>query len=46
VAGCCQCDDEPSGSCATELVSYVTAETLELKKMHAKLYYIQALFEI
>jgi hypothetical protein len=20
VAGCCECDDEPSGSCATELV--------------------------
>jgi hypothetical protein len=23
VAGCCECGDEPSGSCATELVSYV-----------------------
>jgi hypothetical protein len=22
VAGCCDCDDEPSGSCATELGSY------------------------
>jgi hypothetical protein len=22
VAGCCDCGDEPSGSCATELVSY------------------------
>jgi hypothetical protein len=21
VAGCCECADEPSGSCATELVS-------------------------
>jgi hypothetical protein len=21
VAGCCECDDEPSDSCATELVS-------------------------
>jgi hypothetical protein len=21
VAGCCKCDDEPSGFCATELVS-------------------------
>jgi hypothetical protein len=21
VAGCCECDDEPSGSCTTELVS-------------------------
>jgi hypothetical protein len=21
-AGCCECGDEPSGSCATELVSY------------------------
>jgi hypothetical protein len=24
VAGCCECGDEPSGSCATELVSYIT----------------------
>jgi hypothetical protein len=23
VAGCCECGDEPSGSCATELVSYL-----------------------
>jgi hypothetical protein len=23
VAGCCECGDEPSGSCATELLSYV-----------------------
>jgi hypothetical protein len=22
VAGCCECGDEPSGSCATQLVSY------------------------
>jgi hypothetical protein len=22
VAGCCECGDEPSGSCATELVSF------------------------
>jgi hypothetical protein len=22
VAGCCECGDEPSGSCAMELVSY------------------------
>jgi hypothetical protein len=22
-AGCCECGDEPSGSCATELVSYI-----------------------
>jgi hypothetical protein len=22
VAGCCECGDEPSGFCATELVSY------------------------
>jgi hypothetical protein len=22
-AGCCECGDEPSGSCATELVSYM-----------------------
>jgi uncharacterized protein (DUF983 family) len=24
VAGCCECGDEPSGSCATELVSYLS----------------------
>jgi hypothetical protein len=23
VASCCECGDEPSGSCATELVSYL-----------------------
>jgi hypothetical protein len=22
VVGCCECNDEPSGSCTTELVSY------------------------
>jgi hypothetical protein len=25
VAGCCECGDEPSGSCATELVTLVGA---------------------
>jgi len=24
VAGCCECGDEPSGSCATELVLIIT----------------------
>jgi hypothetical protein len=24
VAGCCECGDEPSGSCTTELVSYIS----------------------
>jgi hypothetical protein len=28
VAGCCECGDEPSGSCSTELVSYVGVETV------------------
>jgi hypothetical protein len=23
VEGCCECGDEPSGSCATELVNYI-----------------------
>jgi hypothetical protein len=27
VAGCCECGDEPSGSCATELVSYFILRT-------------------
>jgi hypothetical protein len=32
VAGCCECGDEPSGSCSTELVIYVV--------LHAVLYSI------
>jgi hypothetical protein len=27
VAGCCECGDEPSGSCATELVIYMYTHT-------------------
>jgi hypothetical protein len=27
VAGCCKCGDEPSGSCATELVSICNVST-------------------
>jgi hypothetical protein len=27
VAGCCECDIEPSGSCATELVSHNVTKT-------------------
>jgi hypothetical protein len=27
VAGCCECGDEPLGSCATELVSYISYTT-------------------
>jgi hypothetical protein len=29
VVGCCECGDEPSGSCATELVRYDTALSSE-----------------
>jgi hypothetical protein len=32
VAGCCECGDEPSGSCATELVSYYN---LKVKVPHS-----------
>jgi hypothetical protein len=32
VAGCCECGDEPSGSCATELVSYVRVVIYHLTK--------------
>jgi hypothetical protein len=28
VAGCCECGDEPSGSCAAELVSLVTCNCI------------------
>jgi hypothetical protein len=27
VAGCCECGDEPLGSCATELVSMIVSST-------------------
>jgi hypothetical protein len=30
VAGCCECGDEPSGSCATELVSYSSNNTYKV----------------
>jgi hypothetical protein len=29
VAGCCECGDEPSGSCATELVSYSCTDSVK-----------------
>jgi hypothetical protein len=28
VSGCCECGDEPSGSCVTELVSYTYCDNL------------------
>jgi hypothetical protein len=28
VAGCCECGDEPSGSCATELVVYLVSNSV------------------
>jgi hypothetical protein len=34
VAGCCECGDEPSGSCATELVSYILLAARAYKSMH------------
>jgi hypothetical protein len=33
VAGCCECGDEPSGSCATELVSYYT-QRFQIQRRH------------
>jgi hypothetical protein len=38
VAGCCECGDEPSGSCATELVSYLFV--VYLSKFFSNLDYI------
>jgi hypothetical protein len=32
VAGCCECGDEPSGSCATELVSSESCSFLKQKE--------------
>jgi hypothetical protein len=34
VAGCCECGGEPSGSCATELVSYPESFLKSLKKLN------------
>jgi hypothetical protein len=31
VAGCCECDDEPSGSCTTELVRIITIRSNQMK---------------
>jgi hypothetical protein len=31
VASCCECVDEPSGSCATELVNSAVFETTEMR---------------
>jgi hypothetical protein len=43
VAGYCECGDEPSGSCATELVSYVNMlvadYTLSTGSAHLKLWF-------
>jgi hypothetical protein len=36
VAGCCECGDEPSGSCATELVSQSTVTV----SVHVSLFFI------
>jgi hypothetical protein len=35
VAGCCECGDEPSGSCATELVS-CPEEPIRMKSLEAR----------
>jgi hypothetical protein len=32
VAGCCECGDESSGSCATELVSYLGYSRLKVAR--------------
>jgi hypothetical protein len=38
VAGCCECGDEPSGSCATELVKI--GITLLYNILHSTLFYL------
>jgi hypothetical protein len=35
VAGCCECGDEPSGSCATELVSLSVLLVLPFYHLHS-----------
>jgi hypothetical protein len=36
LAGCCECGDEPSGSCATELVTYILVIILNLHETQVK----------
>jgi hypothetical protein len=43
VAGCCECGDEPSGSCATELVVLGWGPNSRLK-MLSSLVYLQRFF--
>jgi hypothetical protein len=39
VAGCCECGDEPSGSCAAELVSYsVQPDTFPFGHRHVVMF--------
>jgi hypothetical protein len=33
VAGCCECGDEPSGSCATELVRFYFHDVRRLERI-------------
>jgi hypothetical protein len=40
VAGCCECGDEPSGSCATELVELVIKCVMYNSKILLSPYYI------
>jgi hypothetical protein len=49
VAGCCECGDEPSGSCATELViysNYSDAETKTVIRIGNILYISQIAFYV
>jgi hypothetical protein len=34
VVGCCECGDEPSGSCATELISVLTMLIVVKNEFH------------
>jgi hypothetical protein len=42
-AGCCECGDEPSGSCAKELVSYSIVFNLFVKDVFGEGLYISPL---
>jgi hypothetical protein len=37
VAGCCECGDESSGSCATELVSFSHLTCVDIVLLHHRL---------
>jgi hypothetical protein len=45
VAGCCECGDEPSGSCATELVSWLVMLEVFVNNVLRRIFWAKNLSE-